>query len=146
MAAITLEAGERHPFNIYACHDVTILGLLYGISADLLAGDDLGGWRFWPQYASTLIFELVRIKRSNGKDAHVVRILLNGKPVKSVTKDNGCFWEGSCQYIGNGPHRMLNPKDFDHVIQNLEMAGGQNSYMTCEDDPSTKIDISNVTG
>jgi Histidine phosphatase superfamily (branch 2) len=30
---------ERHPFVIYSCHDITILGLLYAIGADFLAID-----------------------------------------------------------------------------------------------------------
>jgi hypothetical protein len=122
------------------------LGLLYGISADFLSGDDNAGWRFWPGYASTLVFELVRIQDGDGDDAHVVRVLLDGKPVKSVLKGDDCYWVGSCEFGGNGPHQMLYAADFDRVVKNLEKAGGQSSYMTREANPTTKIDMSNVTG
>jgi len=65
------EEKKRKPFVIYSCHDVTILSLLYGVGADFLASkEDLikvglnpgndERWRFWPRYASTLVFELVR--------------------------------------------------------------------------------------
>ena len=51
---------EKRPFTLYSCHDITILGLLYGIGADFLADETVPGWDFWPAYGSTLVFELVR--------------------------------------------------------------------------------------
>jgi len=58
-----LSSHERRPFVIYSCHDITILGLLYGVGADFLAVDDaerndVGSWRWWPPYASNLVFEV----------------------------------------------------------------------------------------
>ena len=59
-----LSSRERRPFVIYSCHDITILGLLYGVGADFLALDETdpsecaGNWRWWPPYASNLVFEV----------------------------------------------------------------------------------------
>ena len=89
---------ERSPLVIYSCHDITILGLLYGIGADFLAidssesnnvkhtsGDDMGSLRYWPPYGSILVFELVRLREgSPGLDSHVIWFLLNRTPVRSV--------------------------------------------------------------
>ena len=63
----SLEIHQRRPFVIYSCHDITILGLLYGLGADFLAvdelnrnlsGNDIGSWRWWPPYGSNLVFEV----------------------------------------------------------------------------------------
>lgn len=137
--------GERRPFTIYSCHDITILGLLYGIGAEFLAGDDMGGWRFWPPYASSLVFELVRIPDKHHQDAHVVRVLLNGRPVFSVRKDEQ-YWEGTSQSAGRGPLRMLYADDFNTVVTNLEKAGGRKNYLSLEDSPSRKGEMSSWTG
>mmetsp|Transcript_18731 Transcript_18731/g.34928 ORF Transcript_18731/g.34928 Transcript_18731/m.34928 type:complete len:146 (-) Transcript_18731:649-1086(-) len=145
MAATSLVgATDKRPFTIYSCHDITILGLLYGIGADFLSGDERGGWRFWPPYASSLVFELVRIPNTGTDDSHVVRVLLNGKPVKSVWKDHE-FWEGGCLPAGNGPYQMLNAKDFQSVVENLEKLGGRSNYMSREGS-ETKGDMTSWTG
>ena len=117
--ATTLGARERHPFTIYSCHDVTLLAILYGIGADFLSGDDKSRWRFWPAYASTLIFELVQIEEDTSPDSFVVRILLNGKPVKSMDRLHR-YWEGESRYVGHGPHSMLLANDFEEVVSKLE--------------------------
>jgi hypothetical protein len=147
MAATDMAVGgnDRRPFTIYSCHDITILGLLYGIGADFLAGDDMGGWRFWPPYASSLVFELVRIPEANKEDAHVVRVLLNGKPVFSVHKDEQ-YWNGESLSAGRGPLRMLYADDFHTVVSNLEKAGGRKNYMSLEDDSDGKGDMGSWTG
>ena len=98
--AINLPSGSKKPFRIYSCHDVTILGLLYGIDVEFLATEeslkDIGindgpkeNWRFWPEYASNIIFELVRAEDACATGNYFVRILLNGKPVRvmSTMKD-----------------------------------------------------------
>ncbi|KAG7363006.1 histidine phosphatase superfamily branch 2 protein [Nitzschia inconspicua] len=146
MAATDMAVGgsERRPFTIYSCHDITILGLLYGIGADFLAGDYLGGWRFWPPYASSLVFELVRIPENEGC-SHVVRILLNGKPVFSVHK-NEHYWAGKSPPAGRGPFQMLYAEDFNTVVSNLEKAGGRKNYMSKEDGPHGTSDMSSWTG
>jgi hypothetical protein len=138
---------ERRPFTIYSCHDITILGLLYGIGADFLSGDDMGGWRFWPPYASSLVFELVRIPCDSNRDeeAHVVRVLLNGKPVFSVVKDEQ-YWLGGSPEAGRGPCNMLYAEDFESVITALERAGGRADYMSREGSPDGKGDMSSWTG
>lgn len=140
-----MQGHERRPFTIYSCHDITILGLLYGIGADFLSGDEMGGWRFWPPYASSLVFELVRITQENQEQAHVVRVLLNGKPVFSVVKDDQ-FWEGGSQFAGNGPFQMLYASDFHAVVSNLEKAGGRSNYMSNENVAAVKGDINSWTG
>jgi hypothetical protein len=145
LAATSLEVRERRPFTIYSCHDVTILALLYGVGAEFLSGDERAGWRFWPKYASTLVFELVRINDQNSDDSHVVRILLNGKPIKSVDQHNR-FWEGPGIHVGKGPHQMLLVEDFADIVNKLERAGGYQRENVEADDPGTKRDMSNWTG
>ena len=149
---------QKHPFTVYSCHDVTILALLYGIGAEFLSGDDMwGGWRYWPEYASTLVFELVRINDDDDDDeqspssdtSHVVRVLLNGRPVHSV--DQQCqFWDdgGSIQTMGSGPCHMLYANEFEEVVSKLEHAGGNidRIHQLQSDDPSIERDMSNWTG
>ena len=90
--------------TIYSCHDVTLLALLYALGSDFLADEQSSVWReFWPEYASTLAIELVRIddenKENNNKEdnssnrnnddksqeaQHVIRVLMNGRVVTST--------------------------------------------------------------
>jgi hypothetical protein len=118
-----LGASERRPFVMYSCHDITILGLLYGLGAEFLSSDNDAEWRFfWPTYGTTLAFELVRIEDDSPDSAsHVVRVLLNGKPVTSV--DYGKE-QGTDAYVGNGPEKMLSINDFEILVSRLEDAGG----------------------
>ncbi len=136
---------ERRPFTMYSCHDITILGLLYGIGADFLSGDEQGGWRFWPPYASSLVFELVRIPQTSNGDSHVVRILLNGKPVFSLMKDHR-YWDGGSPAAGHGPLQMLYADDFNTVVSNLERAGGRIDYMSPESHHDAKANMTSWTG
>lgn len=129
----SLSALERRPFVIYSCHDITILGLLYAIGADFLAldssesddvnhtsGDDTGSWRYWPPYGSNLVFELVRVHEGlRGPDSHVVRVLLNGIPVRSV-KVNAA----SKTILNGGPEGMIFVDDFNRLVTKLEEDGG----------------------
>lgn len=119
-----LGVNDKRPFVIYSCHDVTILGLLYGIGADFLADELSNEWRFWPQYGSTLAFELVRIVDGVGTsdtDSHVVRILLNGVPVRSVEFDP----ERRLKIpVGHGPEEMMWIHDFADMVTQLEEEGG----------------------
>lgn len=123
-----LSASERRPFVLYSCHDITILGLLYGVGADFLASEKTNNWRFWPHYGSTLVFELVRLDEatvtgSSSSTTHVVRVLLNGAPVTSV--DFAKHEDGSDNaHVGNGPERMLSIDDFESLVSRLEEAGG----------------------
>lgn len=106
----TLKTRDKHPFVIYSCHDVTILGILYGMGADFLVDE----WKsFWPTYGSTLVFELVRIPGEVEK--YVVRVLLNGTPVRSVH---------GREPVGHGPHAMMWIDDFDEMVRHLEDQGG----------------------
>lgn len=146
LATPSMAESDRRPFTIYSCHDVTILALLYGIGADFLACDDNGGWRFWPSYASTLVFELVRIHDDDHLDnSHVVRVLLNGKPILSVDQHNR-YWDSEGTPVGNGPSRMLLTTDFAEIITNLEKAGGYDRGSVTADDAAKKRDMSNWTG
>eukprot|EP00546_Thalassionema_frauenfeldii_P016927 CAMPEP_0178901082 /NCGR_PEP_ID=MMETSP0786-20121207/3820_1 /TAXON_ID=186022 /ORGANISM="Thalassionema frauenfeldii, Strain CCMP 1798" /LENGTH=282 /DNA_ID=CAMNT_0020572135 /DNA_START=683 /DNA_END=1531 /DNA_ORIENTATION=- len=103
---------DRRPFSLYSCHDVTILALLYALGADFLADEEKGNWRYWPEYGSTLIFELVKAKDQRGSTLHVVRVLLNGKPVRVVNMLGryGDTYSSSSigpKYIGQGPMNLL---------------------------------------
>jgi hypothetical protein len=144
LAAPSLGVGEQRPFTIYSCHDVTILALLYGIGADFLANDEKESWRFWPEYASSLVFELVRINDENSDDSHVVRVLLNGKPIRSLDLyDN--YWNGAGVHVGKGPMHMLLVEDFAEIVTNLEKAGGLVRDDLLAAGLSKKRDMSNWT-
>lgn len=87
---------KRKPFTVYSCHDVTILSILYGLNATFLASDedlltvgitDTKGdnrWRYWPDYASTLAIELLRVQNEDGGFHHKVRVRLNEDPVSTI--------------------------------------------------------------
>jgi hypothetical protein len=106
--------GHR-PFVIYSCHDVSILSLLYGIRAKLVVDDHYS--KYWPPYASTLVFELVRLDENevdtvsssttNGSQ-HFVRMLLNGKPIA---------------IHGNPRGNILSLEEFDQMVE--QMIGGR---------------------
>lgn len=106
--------GHR-PFVIYSCHDVSILSLLYGIRAKLVVDDHYS--KYWPPYASTLVFELVRLddnevdtvssSTTNGSQ-HFVRMLLNGKPIA---------------IHGNPRGNILSLEEFDQMVE--QMIGGR---------------------
>lgn len=116
-----LAVGDKRPFVIYSCHDITILGLLYGIGADFLANDKSAGARFWPEYGSHLVFELVRIQDGPpSAETHVVRVLLNGKPVLAVNHER----KEEMVYVGTGPEKLLNVEEFLTLVTALEHAGG----------------------
>jgi len=112
------------------------------MGADFLADDNGAGWRFWPSYASTLVFELVRVSDQHDGNSHVVRVLLNGKPVKSVDQHNR-FWEGPGTYVGKGPLQMLLVEDFANVVTELERAGGYLREDIEAKDPKPKRDTWN---
>lgn len=133
----TAELGveEKHPFTLYSCHDVTILALLYGVGADFLADDGNGSWKCaWPDYGTTLVFELVRLQDDDGKASHVVRVLLNGDPVQAVNLLD--HKEGDPpEYVGEGPMKMLTMSDFEKIISKLEDVGGMpHEFVPIEDE------------
>lgn len=124
-----LKIREKHPFVVYSCHDITILGLLYGIGADFLADDEKSQWRFWPKYGSHLIFELVRIGDPSphgfdNDDSYVVRVLLNGNPVITANSEKNLSGRTKLVYTGNGPEHMLLLNDFLKIVASLEAEGG----------------------
>jgi Histidine phosphatase superfamily (branch 2) len=94
-------SSSRRPFVVYSCHDITILGILYAINAEVLQTDE----RFWPPYGSHLAFELVRC----GDESHVIRIVLNGQSLRSLEV---------------GPDSMLRLADATRIVSNLETSGG----------------------
>lgn len=126
---------ERHPFVFYGCHDVTILALLYGIGAEFLADETNGKWRYWPGYGTTLVFELVRIEDDAKKNAYVVRVLLNGRPIRSVKLLE--HQQGNAvEYVGQGPMHLLTVTDFESIITNLETIGGMPHAFVPLEDPT----------
>ena len=88
------DSSVRKPFTIFSCHDVDILAILYGVEAAFLGSDrdlhSVGLERndylsyFWPGYASTLAFELVRKKKLGIEDEFLVRIHLDGKQISTM--------------------------------------------------------------
>lgn len=97
-ATPNLGSNDKYPLKIYSCHDVTILSLLYGLGATTVIQNE----RYWPPYATTLVFELVKLTET---DEYVIRVLLNGKPVQ------------------NQMNRLMRMDDFSQLIQNLQLAG-----------------------
>jgi hypothetical protein len=139
LAATKMGVRERHPFTIYSCHDVTLLAILYGIGAEFLSNDQKGGWRFWPKYASSLILELVQVE--NG--SHVVRILLNGKPVISVDRLD-YYWDADqSRALGQGPGGMLLTGDFEDIVKKLEAESNRKEKA---ESSIAERDMSNWTG
>ncbi len=138
--AVEMDADDRRPFVVYSCHDVTILSLLYGLGADFLEDDDGEGWKFWPSYATTLVIELVRVKKGKGDpdDTHVLRLVLNDEPVSVVA-------------LRDKPDKdkVLRISDFAGIIDRLEEAGGWGPNGRLADDPacaSVARDMSGWTG
>lgn len=104
-AASTDSVGEPRPFVVYSCHDITILGILYAIKAEILETNE----RFWPPYGSHLAFELVR--QLDGD--HVIRVILNGQSLRSLDVETGPL-------CNNG---MLRHSDLERTVSNLEASG-----------------------
>ena len=141
--------GRRRPFVVYSCHDVTILSLLYGLRADFLEDDRGAGARFWPEYGTSLTLELVRLREEGAEadvdaadpadcSAHALRIVLNGRPVRSVRLSDSPA-QGDAMRIS----------DFSSIIDGLEEAGGWGGEGRLADDPAcgqVKRDMSGWTG
>jgi len=152
------EGGGRRspPLVVYSCHDVTILGLLYGIGADFVASHDAlveagiaeefagskqqSRWQVWPEYACTLLFELVRVRKESCEcdgGTHVVRVVLNGKPVRVVSTLKKDDIKKTMTTTGDGIANYPDPittdsydiplSDFARVIQELQNRGGLNA-------------------
>lgn len=111
---------DKRPFVLYACHDVTILGLLYAIRSSFLSHETKPECRFWPFYGTTLVFELVRLeeKTNDAIEQYVVRVLLNGQPVLSIQ------FNDDETPLGHGPQNMLTIHDFLELVTKLEDEGG----------------------
>mmetsp|Transcript_15460 Transcript_15460/g.24000 ORF Transcript_15460/g.24000 Transcript_15460/m.24000 type:complete len:483 (+) Transcript_15460:146-1594(+) len=101
-ATPSVPAYERRPFTIYSCHDVTILALLYAIGANIVLDE---ASHFWPAYATTLAFELVKVDNRDLSDSYIVRILLNGEPITV-----------NSQRIGG----MLTMAEFSSIVDKVE--------------------------
>ena len=124
---------SKRPFSLYSCHDITILGLLYGVGADFLADETVPGWDFWPSYASALVFELVRTNEgtnnnnNNSNDSmssdFVVRILLmDGKKTPQFVH---CVNFATLAPRGTGVEGMMRLNDLEQLVQEYEDSGGQ---------------------
>jgi len=139
------EEKKRKPFVIYSCHDVTILSLLYGVGADFLSSkEDLikvglnpgndERWRFWPRYASTLVFELVRkddpSSDSSASTSQFVRILLNGKEIRPLS-------------MLQNKKSVLSVSDFKALVAELNSKNGDENGVEMDDN---ERDMSNWTG
>ena len=115
-AATKLGENEKRRFTLYSCHDITILGLLYGLGAEFLADDKSPDWLYWPPYASTLALELVRTHDNQFR----VRALLDGVPVKSVD-----FYSQGFPTLASTPEGVLCISDFASIVEQLEHDGGE---------------------
>lgn len=116
----SLGPSDARPFVVYSCHDITLLGILYGIGADFLTKETTGletkeDMSYWPPYGSHLVFELVRMKDKVKGDYHVVRIILNGSLVRSVN-------------AGSHDNSLLSISELEDVVTALEESGGAYGY------------------
>ena len=61
--------GGTKKFNVYSCHDVSLLGILYALKADVVERDKM----YWPDYGSWISFEVwddgikIRLNGEGGK-------------------------------------------------------------------------------
>lgn len=115
LSTTSLGDSEKRRFTLYSCHDITILGILYGLGADFLAGDLNPGVLYWPPYASTLAIELVRTNDHRFR----VRTLLDGVTVKSVD-----FANPTHPSLSSTPDGLLSISDFQQLVEQLEDDGG----------------------
>jgi len=111
---------SRKPFNVYSCHDVTILALLYGIGADMLATPnelkDVGvqdfenekRLRYWPGYASTLILELIKVETVDREDEFLIKFILDEQNIRTITG------------LRKGEDMRLS--DFDELVHRINQA------------------------
>lgn len=112
----SLGESEKRRFTLYSCHDITILGILYGLGASFLADELNPAWLYWPPYASTLAMELVRTNDHRFR----VRTLLDGVPVQSVDFSRPKFPPLSTTNDG-----LLSISDFQKLVEKLEYDGGR---------------------
>lgn len=141
-----LDLDEKRPLCIFSCHDVTILSILYGLGADKVK-DDL---TFWPPYASTLIFELVKVDEDDGilssrdgdkNGKYFVRVLLNGKIVEiNTTKEKKRETDGE----KTGEKMLLSLEDFSSLVMDLEKKGFDEDHNV--DTDSIERDMAGWTG
>lgn len=101
-ATPSVPAYERRPFTIYSCHDVSLLALLYAIGANTVLDETN---HYWPAYATTLAFELVKVDNRDSSDSYIVRILLNGEPITVKSQRTG---------------GMLSMAEFSSIVDNVE--------------------------
>jgi Histidine phosphatase superfamily (branch 2) len=143
-----LQDSKANFLCLYSCHDVTLLALLYALGADFLADDTSAVWReYWPEYASTLVLELVRLdddSDNNSQDdtdpdapQHIMRVMINGKVVTSTnfliskferekmssTPDMEHILPRPAEPLGQGPYNLLTIQDFWNMITTLESMG-----------------------
>jgi len=112
-------AAKKRPFVLYSCHDVTILGLLYGIGASFLADETAPGADYWPPYASTLVFELVR---TNNGD-FVIRILVCDGGIVSHIIECVDFDDQNLAKLGFGSGGMMRVEDLENIVEKHEDTG-----------------------
>lgn len=125
---------------IYSCHDVTLLSLLYALGADFLADESSAVWReYWPEYASTLVIELVRLEEQDADNTnqHIIRVMINGRVVISTDFLLSKFERektGSSTALekeklttsnplGEGPYNLLTTENFWGIVTRLESMG-----------------------
>ncbi|CAB9525642.1 Pfam:Acid_phosphat_A [Seminavis robusta] len=131
---------------LYSCHDVTLLALLYALGADFLADEESAVWReYWPEYASTLVLELVQLDASEEDEEehshdkaprHIMRVMINGEVVtstdfllskfereKTSSSTTTTSHTPPVETLGQGPHNLLTIQNFWDIITTLESMG-----------------------
>ena len=73
---------------------------------------------FWPAYATNLAFELVKVKQENAMDSYIIRIILNGSPIKVISQED---------------ESELSMTDFLNIVDGLT----ENSLLKAKDDFNT---------
>ena len=89
-----LKEGAKN-FTVYSCHDVSLLGILYALKADIVKTDP----SYWPDYGSWITFEVW------GEEG--MRVRLNGNVVTFEGSNErgmvgGNEWKTAVEELENG--------------------------------------------
>ena len=136
---IKLEMGKiiegqksKKSFNLYSCHDVTLLAILYAVRLGGLFSSEeslttglytsltnLKEDRFtrWPTYATCLTFELIRVQEKGKEDAFIVKLWMNEPPIPEL---NIVSIPTTTSLSQNKGHLTIS--DFEGLVYNINKA------------------------
>ncbi len=123
---------SKNTFNLYSCHDVTLLAILYavrlgglfsseeslttGLNTSLI---DLKEDRFtrWPNYATCLTFELIRVREPVKEDEFIVKLWMNEPTIPEFNIVSIPTTTSLSQHKGD-----MTISDFEGLVYNINKA------------------------